>query len=45
MISIVECKKILGDDDLSDEDVRMVRDALYSFCEQIIGKYYDKMDV
>ena len=43
MLSIEECKKLLGDDTLSDDEVCEIRNALYSLSEKVIGRHYDTM--
>jgi len=45
MLTIEECREILNEDTLSDEEVLVIRDALYSLSEQVIGRHYDTMDV
>lgn len=39
MISINQCKEILGDSNFSDEQITEVRDILYAMVEQVFDEY------
>jgi len=45
MLSVAECKAILDDETLSEEEVLVIRDSLYSVCEQVISKHYDTITI
>lgn len=42
MLSLSECRKILGDDSaqMTDEQLMGVRDALYRLCESVLDKQF-----
>ncbi len=39
MLSIEECRKILGKPELTDEQVAEIRDTLYSFAHAMVDEY------
>lgn len=39
MLSIKECRKHIGETNLSDKQVKEFRDTLYILCEQVIDEY------
>lgn len=41
MLAIAECKKHLGETNLTDEQVEEFRDALYVLIEQVIDDYIE----
>ncbi len=41
MIPIKECKEYLADVAISDEEVEMFRDALYSLAEVVLDEHYE----
>ena len=43
MLSISQCKKLLGKTDLTDKQVEDLRDALYAIIENILDEYYANM--
>lgn len=40
MLSIEECRKILDDPDLTDEDIRRIRDSLYSWLHRFLDQFF-----
>lgn len=42
MLSIAECKKYLGDKDLSDKEVEELRNSLYFVIGNLLDYYYEK---
>lgn len=42
-LSIEECKKYLGETNLSDKEIEELRDALCSFIDGILDNYFDKL--
>lgn len=43
MLTIDECRKILGDADLTDEQIEEMRNSLYCLSEHFINKYLKEM--
>ena len=39
MLSVDKCRKILGRDDLSNEEIQEIRDTLYSLGEILVNSY------
>ncbi len=39
MLSIDECRKILGKPELTDKQVAEIRDSLYSFAHAMVDEY------
>ena len=39
MLSIEECRRVLGDPDLSDERIAELRDALHAFAVLFVDEY------
>lgn len=44
MISIDECKKYIGENKLSNEQIEELRDGLYFLIEKIVDDYSNKVD-
>lgn len=44
MLSIEQCKEILGDRTISDDQTEEVRNALYALVENIIDEYIRSCD-
>ena len=42
MLSVQECKKYLGNLDLTDEQVAEIRDSLYFVVTNILDNHYEK---
>lgn len=44
MLSIEECRQELGDDgdDMTDEDIIQLRDAMYQFIEPIVDSCFEQ---
>lgn len=40
MLSIEECRRILGDDKLSDEEIEELRDDLYAWLNEVLDAYF-----
>ena len=45
MLTIEECRTLLGNPDLSDEQVRDIRDTLYAFAYTFIDAFLKKHSV
>lgn len=40
MLTVAECRKILGEIDLTDEEIEQTRNALYTLCETLLNKHF-----
>ena len=43
MLSISECRELLGETELTDSQVEQLRDALYATVENVLDDYYDRI--
>jgi cyanate lyase len=39
-ISIEKCRQILGKTDLTDQEIEMIRDSLYSWLERFLDQHF-----
>lgn len=44
MISVEECRKILGDTDLTDAQIIELRNALYGLSESVLDKHFQLLE-
>ncbi len=44
MLDLRECKEILGDNELTDEQVLQLRDSLYALTETVLDNYFENHD-